>query len=147
MNTPKPTEILYFVGFAGLGGAAALALITPFTIGPLLLLPIVAWGIVLMRRPFPPASVAGAIAGVSVLVFALAYLNRDGPGNVCTYSQSGGEFCQTEWNPVAFIVGGLFFIAVAVEVFMYARRPRPPASMPPGPTDSNWSTRPPQPLP
>jgi hypothetical protein len=60
-------------------------------------------------RPLWPAALFGA--GLPLLF--VAYLNREGPGEVC-HAIAGGESCTQEFNPLPWLVAGALVIAVAV---------------------------------
>lgn len=57
----------------------------------------------------------GLAAGVGALPLLLAYLNRDGPGNVCKH-----QACSDEWSPWPFLAVALVLITVSLVTF--ARR-------------------------
>ncbi|MCW2524616.1 MAG: hypothetical protein JWO63_2951, partial [Frankiales bacterium] len=110
-------RLLLFLAWAATGGALALAAITPFTIGvfvaPLALIALVA--LVLTARN---ESAAGALCGPAVLILYIGYLNRGGPGEVCT-STATSQSCTTEWNPWPFAVIGLLLLAAGVALFWH----------------------------
>ena len=63
----------------------------------------------------------GLVVGVALPVFYVAYLNRDGPGTVCTADAHGGS-CIDEWSPWPFITAGLLLLAVGWVLFIQLRR-------------------------
>jgi hypothetical protein len=54
----------------------------------------------------------GLIAGAGVLPLVIAWLNRSGPGNVCT----PGE-CTEEWSPWPWLAAGVVLIAVGTAIW------------------------------
>jgi hypothetical protein len=65
----------------------------------------------------------GTISGVSVLVFLIAYLNRHGPGVVCTAHI--GRACtnsEERWSPWPFVVIGVIMVFSGVVGFVFMRR-------------------------
>ena len=58
-------------------------------------------------------SAAAVLAGLALAPFYLAWLNRSGPGEVC--SSSGSEIsCVDAWNPWPFIAIGVLLIAASL---------------------------------
>jgi uncharacterized membrane protein len=66
-------------------------------------------------------SAIGAIFGAGILPLVVGYLNRGGPGDVCTAS-NGGSQCTSEWSPWPFVVVGLVLVITGVTWFDAARR-------------------------
>jgi hypothetical protein len=114
--------MLLFLGWALAAGGLALAAITPFTIGvfvaPFALLALAALAITARDE-----SAAGALAGPAVLVLYIGYLNRGGPGDVCTSSPTA-ESCTTEWSPWPFAVVGLCLLVASASLFWQLNRRR-----------------------
>jgi hypothetical protein len=62
----------------------------------------------------------GAVAGLGVVPLYVAYLNRGGPGNVCSTSASG-QSCTTEWSPWPWLGAGVLLITARVAAFVLLR--------------------------
>ncbi|WP_435769889.1 hypothetical protein [Nocardioides sp. SYSU DS0651] len=58
-------------------------------------------------------SVVAAIGGLAVAPLYLAWLNRDGPGQVCTTAGDVTE-CSERWSPWPFLVVGVVLLGIAV---------------------------------
>ena len=86
-----------------------------FTVGPLALVPTVLFGLLAARLGGGNLSSVGAAAGIGAWCLVLAWLNRQGPGNVCTTNQHG-TLCQDEWTPWPFWAAGILLILVPVIV-------------------------------
>ena len=69
-------------------------------------------------------SVAAALAGFALVLFYLAWLNRSGPGEVCSSSGSGTS-CIDAWNPWAFTTVGLLLIAASLLIVFVLGRTQP----------------------
>jgi hypothetical protein len=106
-------------GVVGVGGAAGV--LSLLTVGPfVLLLTLMLAGVLLWRVNFG-WSMAGIISGAAVPVFYVAWLNRRGPGDVCTSLPGGGQDCTDEWSPWPFVVVGLVLLVAGLVVFVRQR--------------------------
>ena len=80
--------------------------------------------VLLARRKAPRAALAGLVAGFGFPPLYVAFLNRDGPGQLCSY----GGFLQTTTtcaqllNPWPWSAIGLLFIIAGVALFLVASR-------------------------
>lgn len=68
------------------------------TVG-LFVLPVSLGASAILGRRSHFAGVIGLLSGLGLPVFYVAYLNRDGPGNVCNSISGGGQTCVQEWSP------------------------------------------------
>ena len=103
------------------GAALALGLLGALSIGIFVLPLAVALTVFLAIRH--PEGLIGAISGLGLPLLYVAYLNRDGPGTVCTTS-AGGTSCADEWAPLPWALAGLVLVAAGVVVFATVGRPR-----------------------
>lgn len=103
------------------GAAYGLAVAGALSIG-ILILPLPVVGTVLLaRHPVARQAWPGVIAGPSVLLLLLAYLNRSGPGTVCSTTATR-QSCVDETSPWPFLLLALVLPAVAVTVAAVRRR-------------------------
>jgi di/tricarboxylate transporter len=94
-----------------------LALLTPLTIGRFVLVAVIVALAVLLRRSGGfDAGVTGLLSGAGLLMVYIAYLNRDGPGEVCRINPTGQE-CTSEWSPWPWLVLGIVLVAAGVLLF------------------------------
>ncbi|HEX4472895.1 MAG TPA: hypothetical protein VH085_13065 [Nocardioides sp.] len=115
-------SVLAFLGWCVLGATACLGVLSLLTIGPfVLLLTLMLAGLMLWRVDFGWA-MAGMISGASAPLLYVAWLNRGGPGSVCTFSADGGQSCGDEWSPWPFLVVAVLLAAAGVAVFARQRR-------------------------
>ena len=91
-----------YLAWLAVGALCAVTLLGAMTIGVFVLPLAIAATIVVARRPAWRSGVAGLLAGAAIPLLYVAYLNRDGPGNVCSRTV-GGESCTQEWSPWPFI--------------------------------------------
>lgn len=113
---------LWFV----VGAGACLAVLGALTIGILVApaVAVVAW--VLLATAGASRSVFGAVSGMSLMLFFVAWNNRGGPGEVCTVTPHFTE-CAERWNPWPWFAVGLVFLSVGIVAFYWLGRLRPSA--------------------
>jgi hypothetical protein len=106
----------WFAAWLILGATYALALLGLLTIG-LFVAPIAVVGTVAVaRRRDSPQGLPGLLSGVALPLFYVAYLNRDGPGSICSVSR-GGQSCIDEWSPWPWFGIGLVLALLGIAVF------------------------------
>ena len=82
----------------------------------------------LARRAGLGAATNGLLCGAGVIPLYVAYLNRGGPGQVCTATDSAGTItsaCVSESSPWPWLAAGLLLIATGAALFLVTRRGRP----------------------
>ena len=114
----------WFAIWTGIGAGVALAFAALLSIG-IFLMPLVVGGTVLATRRQPNAAgMVGIVSGIGLPLLFIAYLNRGGPGWVCS-STRGGQSCAQEYAPWPFLIVGLGCLAAGLIYFWCrARRPR-----------------------
>ena len=110
-----------FAAWGLCGAGAALILLAAFTFGPLAILPAAVFAGIALLAGGANISAIGSAAGVGVWGFVIGWLNRDGPGEVCTSSNSGSS-CTQEFAPWPSILAGALMLGVSVTVFELLRR-------------------------
>ncbi|MDX3453652.1 hypothetical protein PV396_17115 [Streptomyces sp. ME02-8801-2C] len=110
----------WFLAWFGVGACVAAGLAAILTVG-LVFLVVAAAGAGLLLRKGPRNAAAGALSGLALPLFYLAYLNRGGPGTVCR-SSSGGQTCTDEYTPVPFLVGGVLLFVAGFVIFLVIER-------------------------
>lgn len=128
-----PSALVMWAGYGwwtAVGGAGGLGIAALLTFGVLLLLLAGAMGVIgyliagLSRR----GQVWMVLVGGSAAPWYVAWLNRDGPGNVCQTS-GGTTICSDQWSPLVFVVIAAFLmgsgIAGAVASCVRSKRARP----------------------
>jgi hypothetical protein len=100
--------ILWFaVGVSYGFGIAAL-----LSVGVLFLLVATAGTALLAWRPSTRSGWPAVICGPAIVLLYIAYLNRNGPGTVCTRTGSGGQSCADEYAPWPFVAAAVLLIVV-----------------------------------
>jgi hypothetical protein len=95
-----------FVLWAMVGAGAVASLLTVLTIG-IFLLPVTALlaGLLAWRGNRRLAG-PGILAGLGLIPLYVGYLNRGGPGMVCTGTAVAGS-CTQEWSPWPWVAAGV----------------------------------------
>jgi hypothetical protein len=132
-NTWLDRSWLWFGAWALVGAGWCLALLSLLTVG-VFVAPVMALLTALLLRGLPRGSGQGApglLSGPSLTLFYIAWLNRGGPGDVCT---SDGSTCTDEWSPVPWLVAGSVLLVAGAMLFLLVRRQarRSPAGPPAG---------------
>jgi hypothetical protein len=114
----------WFGLWAVAGGGGALALLTAPTIGIFVLPATLVLGAVLARRGLRRQAAPGIVSGLGLPLLYVGYLNRGGPGTVCT-PLAGGTECTQETSPWPWIGGGVLLVLAGVALSLAAARRRP----------------------
>ena len=124
MVHPRVSSWLGFVGWLLIGGVYTLSLLTAFTIGVFVLPVAIIATLLLARRHRPADELFGLVAGLGLPVLFVAYLNRDGPGNICTTARDGAQSCTEKWSPWPWLAAGLLLVVTGIVAFVADRRRR-----------------------
>ena len=112
-----------FLGWTAVGAGMALGVLTILTIG-ILVLPATALlaGFLVWRRPSRQAW-PGLLTGLGLIPLYVAYLNRGGPGTVCTTTALSGS-CMQEMSPWPWVAVGLGLAGAGTVLGLVLRRSR-----------------------
>ncbi|MET7454001.1 hypothetical protein ABZT03_19375 [Streptomyces sp. NPDC005574] len=115
-GTPEEgSRLPWFLAWLGVGATGGLGLLTIPTIGVYLLLVALAGACaVALRRG--AAGLPGLLAGAGLPLLYVAYLNRRGPGDVCTTTATG-QSCVEEWSPWLWLTAGLTLLLAGTAWF------------------------------
>lgn len=118
-----------FLGWTVVGAGMVLGVLTILTIG-IFVLPATALlaGFLAWRRPSRQAW-PGLLTGLGLIPLYVAYLNRGGPGNVCTTTASSGS-CMQEMSPWPWVAAGLGLAGAGTVLGLVLRRSRAAARGP-----------------
>ncbi|MFF5025609.1 hypothetical protein ACFY2J_15485 [Streptomyces collinus] len=110
----------WFLGWLALGACAAVGLAAVVTAGlALVLLAAAAAGLLL--RKGPRNATAGLLSGTALPLLYIAYLNRSGPGTVCS-TVPGSQTCTDEYTPIPFLIAGVLLLCAGFLIFTTLNR-------------------------
>ena len=123
-STPlRRRAVVWFIAWMLTGAGYALGLLGALTIGPYVLLVTVAATIVLATRARTLVGLPGLVSGLSLPLFYVAFLNRSGPGTICTTTATSRS-CVDEWSPWPWLVIGVVLLVGGCAWFATANRRR-----------------------
>ncbi len=112
-------QLIWFVTWMIVGLAYAVGILGILTVGLVFLALAVIASVLLSSRGRGQAALPGILSGVGVGLLYVAFLNRAGPGLVCSTTATGGSHCVERWTPwpwlvigFALLVGGGFWFRV-----------------------------------
>ena len=105
------------VGALGAFGIAGLASIGMFLLAGAALVA----GVALATPALRPPSVPGFLVGLSTAPLYIAWLNRDGPGLVCT-TTADSISCSDQWSPWPFLAVGVLLAGAGLALLVVRRR-------------------------
>lgn len=126
MGTARVEQRVYFGLWSLVGAGACLSVLGALTIGMVVAPMVAVLAGALPVTAGPSRSMSGAVSGVSLMLFFVAWTNREGPGEVCTVKPHLTE-CAERWNPWPWFVVGLVLLSVGIVVFYWMGRLRPSA--------------------
>lgn len=136
LPTPMHGAWRWFSAWMAVGAIASFTVLGAFSVLGLIALPIaalVAWP---TARLSHGTGASGILSGLGIPCLYIAYLNRQGPGDVCTHYVNGGQSCAQEYNPLLWAGAALVLIATGLLILIVQRHRK--HTMPPG----SSSTRP-----
>ena len=130
MTSTGSRAAVQFALWAAVGAGGVLGVLTAPTIGLFVLPLTVALAAVLVWRRRVRLAGPGIVTGLGLLPCYIAYLNRGGPGVVCTTSATGGS-CTQEWSPWPWLAVGAGFVVAGAVLQVRASRRRQHDKVPP----------------
>ncbi|MFE7168281.1 hypothetical protein [Streptomyces sp. NPDC057616] len=114
----------WFCAWFLVGALASFGMLTILTVGALLLAVALGTAVFLATRRGSRAGRAGLLSGLGVPLLYVAFLNREGPGTVCTTTPTG-QSCVDEYSPWGWLAAGAVLLVAGIVLGMVLRR-RPP---------------------
>ncbi len=130
MTSTGSRAAVQFALWAAVGAGGVLGVLTAPTIGVFVLPLTVALAAVLVWRQRVRLAGPGIVTGLGLLPCYIAYLNRGGPGTVCTTSGTAGS-CTQEWSPWPWLAVGAGLVVAGVVLQVRASRHRRHDEVPP----------------
>ena len=112
-----PAALAWFGCWLVAGASWAVTMLGALSIGVFVLPVAIALTVLLATRRTSSIGMPGFISGAGFPLFYVAYLNRGGPGNVCT-SFAGGGSCIQEWSPWPWLGIGMALVVTGVVAFV-----------------------------
>ena len=110
------------LAWAGVGALAAFGIAGLASIGVFLLAgAVLVAGVALATPALRPPSVPGLLVGLSTAPLFIAWLNRDGPGPVCTTTAESIS-CSDQWSPWPFVAVGVLVAGAGLALLVAGRR-------------------------
>jgi hypothetical protein len=122
--TPQPTgqrNVLWFVAWMLVGAGYALGILAAASIGLYVLIVTGAATAVLATRQGSSVGLPGLLSGLSLPLLYIAFLNRSGPGTICTTTATS-QSCVEEWSPIPWLVIGAVLLVAGFVWFALAER-------------------------
>lgn|SRR5512132_469801 len=116
-------NVTWFIAWMLMGAGYAIGILGALSIGPYVLVITVAATIVLATRTGSRVGLPGLISGLSLPLFYVAFLNRSGPGTICT-STATSQSCVDEWSPWPWLAIGIVLLVSGCVWFAMANRRR-----------------------
>ena len=113
-----PVAVAWFGCWLVAGACWVAALLGALSIGVLVLPVAVALTVLLATRRTSSIGLPGIISGAGLPLLHVAYLNRGGPGNVCT-SFGTGRSCIQEWSPLPWLGIGAVLMVTGAAMFVF----------------------------
>jgi len=126
MNPGTRAGLPWFFAWAAVGAGFAFGVLAALSIGVYVLAVTVAATVLLVRNPRSGSGVTGIVSGLGLPLLYVAFLNRSGPGTVCTTTLTS-QSCTEEWSPWPWLFIGVALI-VAGSVWFASRSHRGLAS-------------------
>ena len=115
--------VMWFIAWMLVGAGYALGVLSALSVGAYVLLITVVATIVLATRAGNRVGLPGLVSGFSLPLFFVAYLNRSGPGTICTTTATS-QTCSDEWSPWPWLVIGILLFVSGCVWFAMANRRR-----------------------
>lgn len=121
MHSEKP-KLWSFLAWPVVGAALSLSVLGALTIGAYVM-PFALVGLfILLKWGGDRRSCVGLISGLGLPLLYVAFLNRDGPGTICSSYGNGGQRCVDEWSPWPWLLIGSALLATGIVLFLRLRR-------------------------
>jgi hypothetical protein len=118
--TTRGDTVPAFLGWCLAGAGGCFGVLAMLTVGPFVLLATLLLSAGLLWRHGFGWAMGGLLSGAALPLLYVAWLNRDGPGEVCTRTATSVS-CGDEWSPWPFVAVAVALVVAGVVVL--ARRP------------------------
>jgi ABC-type thiamin/hydroxymethylpyrimidine transport system permease subunit len=101
----------WFVAWAAVGAGYAFGVLGALSIGVFVLAIAAVATVLLARHPQARTGLIGLVSGLGLPLLFVAFLNRAGPGTVCTTTATS-QSCSEEWSPWPWLLIGVALVVV-----------------------------------
>jgi hypothetical protein len=110
-----------YLWWLAVGALLVFGFLAQLTIGaPFFLLGVVLAVVGALRRATRSFAVSALPAGLALPLLYVAWLNRDGPGTVCT-TTTFSQTCEEQWDPWPWVIAAVLMVAVSVGLTVLTR--------------------------
>ena len=109
-----------FAGWCVMGAGLCFGVLSMLTIGPFVLLVTFFLCAFLLYRVEFGWGMGGLLTGAAVPLLYVAWLNRRGPGEVCTRTSTGLS-CGDEWSPWPLLAVAVALVVAGIVMFLRNR--------------------------
>jgi hypothetical protein len=117
---PALREWAGFLAWLVVGAAYAMSLLAILTIGLFIAPVALVMTVLLWRKRRADRELLGLVSGLALPLLYVAYLNRDGPGTVCTTGRDGSQSCNDEWSSWPWLAVGVLLLLPGAGAFVAA---------------------------
>lgn len=110
VNGETRVGVPWFFAWAAVGAGYAFGILAALSVGVYVLAVTVVATVLLIRSPQASSGLTGIVSGLGLPLLYVAFLNRSGPGTVCTTTPTGGQTCGEEWSPWPWLLAGVVLI-------------------------------------
>jgi hypothetical protein len=111
VNLATRTGMLWFIAWAAVGAGFAFGVLSILSIGVFVLAVDAVAAVLLARHPQARAGLTGLVSGLGLPLLYVAFLNRAGPGTVCTMTATS-QSCADEWSPWPWLFIGVALVVI-----------------------------------
>lgn len=120
-RSSAPAALAWFGCWLVAGASWVVSVLGAFSTGVFSLPVAIGLTALLATRRTSSVGLPGIISGAGLPLLYVAYLNRGGPGNVCTTFR-GGQSCTQEWSPWPWVGIGSVLVVAGVVAFVISTR-------------------------
>ncbi len=121
MNVETRTGMLWFIAWVAVGAGFTFGVLAILSIGVFVLAVDAVAAALLSRHPQARAGLAGLVSGLGLPLLYVAFLNRAGPGTVCTTTVTS-QSCAEEWSPWPWLCVGVALVVIGCVWFAVRTR-------------------------
>jgi hypothetical protein len=119
MTAENRSALRWYFAWMGVGAGLSFGVLAILSIGIYILAVAIVATVFLARRSEARVGVAGLVSGFGLPLLYVAFLNRSGPGVVCTVTSTSSS-CVERWSPWPWLVIGTAILVAGLAWFIAA---------------------------